>query len=142
MVAIGDVHGEYEKLRSIFLHAKLIDPANTWTGGGSVFVQTGDVIDRGPKSFESVNLIRSLQEQAQKTGGRGIRLFGNHELMLLQGDHRYVNFQKPFELSKQFRERDCQRKTSGCLDGWDLALQPCGCQNKAPAMVGKWQGGD
>ena len=81
-----------------------MDLSDTWIAAGAVFVQTGDVIDRGPKSIESVQLIRSLQEQAQKFGGRVVRLFGNHELMLLQGDHRYTNFQKPFELVEQFRE--------------------------------------
>ena len=104
LVVVGDVHGEYEKLRSILLHAKVMDLSDKWIAAGAVFIQTGDVIDRGPKSIESVQLIRSLQEQAQKVGGRVVRLFGNHELMLLQGDHRYTDFQKPFELVEQFRE--------------------------------------
>ena len=104
LVVVGDVHGEYEKLRSIVLHAKVVDLSETWIAAGVVFVQTGDVIDRGQKSIEAVQLIRSLQEQAQKVGGRVVRLFGNHELMLLQGNYSYANFQKPFELAKQFRE--------------------------------------
>jgi len=104
MVAIGDVHGEYEKFRGILLDAKLMDSSDNWIGGDTIFVQTGDMIDRGPKSIESVDLIRSLQEGAQKAGGRVVRLFGNHELMLLEGDHRYVNFEKPPELAGQFRE--------------------------------------
>jgi hypothetical protein len=104
MVAIGDVHGEYEKFRGILLDAKLMDSSDNRIGGDTIFVQTGDMIDRGPKSIESVDLIRSLQEGAQKAGGRVVRLFGSHELMLLEGDHRYVNFEKPSELAGQFRE--------------------------------------
>jgi hypothetical protein len=104
LVVVGDVHGEYEKLRSILLHAKVMDLSDTWIAAGAVFVQTGDVIDRGQKSIESVQLIRSLQKQAQEVGGRVVRLFGNHELMLLQGGHGDPTFQKPSELAEQFRE--------------------------------------
>lgn len=104
LVVVGDIHGEYEKLRSILLHAKVIDLSDTWIAASAVFVQTGDEIDRGPKSIESVQLICSLQKQAQKVEGRVVRLFGNHELMLLQGNYDNANFQKPFELAEQFRE--------------------------------------
>lgn len=104
LVVVGDIHGEYEKLRSILLHAKVIDLSDTWIAASAVFVQTGDEIDRGPKSIESVQLICSLQKQAQKVEGRVVRLFGNHELMLLQGNYDNANFQKPFELAEQFQE--------------------------------------
>jgi len=104
VIAVGDVHGEYDKFRGILLDAKLIDSSGTWIGGRSFLVQTGDMIDRGPKSIESVDLIRSLQEQAQKAGGQVVRLFGNHELMLLEGNRSYVNFLNPEGVAEKFQE--------------------------------------
>ena len=105
VIAVGDVHGEYDKFRGILLDAKLIDSSGTWIGGRSFLVQTGDMIDRGPKSIESVDLIRSLQEQAQKAGGQVVRLFGNHELMLLEGNRSYVNFLNLKVSRKNFKKK-------------------------------------
>jgi hypothetical protein len=85
-IVIGDVHGELAGFREILLHAGLINERFSWTGGASLLIQVGDVIDRGPCSRECVALLRSLQNQAPKAGGQVVRLCGNHELMLLQGD--------------------------------------------------------
>jgi hypothetical protein len=101
---VGDVHGELDGLREILLHAGLIDSRDSWAGGGSLLVQTGDVIDRGPHSRESVRLLRTLQSQAPETGGQVVRLCGNHELMLLQGEYRFVNFPDPEGLALEIRE--------------------------------------
>ncbi len=121
IIAVGDVHGEYEKFRSILFDVKLVDSSINWVGANTILVQTGDMIDRGPKSIESVDLIRSLQEQAQKSGGMVVRLFGNHELMLLQGDYQYVNFQNPLEVAKRFQEEIAQGKvTAAWTDGMRL----------------------
>ena len=101
---VGDVHGELDGLREILLHARLIDSRERWSGGGSLLIQTGDVIDRGPRSRESVRLLRTLQSQAPETGGQVVRLCGNHELMLLQGDYRYANFPDPGGLAREITE--------------------------------------
>jgi len=46
-IVIGDVHGEFAGLREILLHAGLINDRDSWTGGGTLLIQVGDVIDRG-----------------------------------------------------------------------------------------------
>ncbi len=33
VIAVGDVHGEYEKFRDILFHAKLTDLDGNWAGG-------------------------------------------------------------------------------------------------------------
>jgi hypothetical protein len=137
VIVIGDVHGEYEKFRTILFDAKLVDPFN-WIGGDAILVQTGDMIDRGPKSIESVDLIRSLQEQAKKSGGMVVRLFGNHELMLLQGHHQYVNFQNPLEVTELFQEEIAQGKLKAAwTDGMRL-FSHAGVRTK----LRKWLEGD
>lgn len=67
-IVIGDVRGELAGLNEILRHAELIDDHNFWSGGQSVLIQTGDVIDRGPHSLECVRLFRSLQSQAPEAG--------------------------------------------------------------------------
>ncbi|MBI4291037.1 MAG: metallophosphoesterase [Betaproteobacteria bacterium] len=93
IIAVGDVHGELEALREILRHAGLLGNQDQWIGGNTILVQTGDVIDRGPKSKEAYALLASLQSEAPRTGGKVIRLLGNHELALLQGEFCYADFQ-------------------------------------------------
>ena len=45
--SLGDVHGDLKTLRLILLKAGVIDHDDRWIAGNLVFVQTGDVLDRG-----------------------------------------------------------------------------------------------
>ena len=90
IVAIGDVHGAYEEFTAILQTVGLIDGRRTWTGGTATLVQTGDVVDRGPKQRECLDLLMELQRQAPRAGGKVIALVGNHEVMNVIGDLRYV----------------------------------------------------
>jgi hypothetical protein len=111
-IVIGDVHGELAGLKEILLHAGLIDDHDSWAGGGSLLIQVGDVIDRGPDSRECLGLLRSLQSQAPEAGGQVVRLCGNHELMLLQGDYRYVDYSDPGSLAQEIRDEVAAKKIS------------------------------
>jgi hypothetical protein len=90
LVAIGDVHGDFEDFCSILQRVGLIDEQRHWTGGNTTFLQLGDLIDRGPKPRQVLDLMLSLDEQSAKAGGRVVALLGNHEMMNLMGDLRYV----------------------------------------------------
>src|SRR5947209_2122870 len=73
LLAIGDVHGDYEDFCAILQRVQIIDEQRYWTGGNATFVQLGDVIDRGPKPRDVLDLMLSLDEQSAKAGGHGIR---------------------------------------------------------------------
>ncbi len=103
-IIVGDIHGELAGFKQILAHAALIDRRGHWTGKDAVLVQTGDVIDRGPHSVEAVQLLRRLQTQAAEAGGQVVRLCGNHELMLLQGNWGQTDVADPPELARQLRE--------------------------------------
>ena len=90
VTAVGDVHGDFDAFSALLQHSGLIDPQLQWTGGSAVLVQTGDLLDRGPKPREAMDLMMSLQKQAAKKGGRVVVLLGNHEVMNIMGDLRYV----------------------------------------------------
>ena len=64
IVAIGDVHGAGEAFVSILQRAGLIDAQRRWTGGTTVFVQTGDLLDRGTAVREVLDLLMALEPQA------------------------------------------------------------------------------
>eukprot|EP00854_Cymbomonas_tetramitiformis_P011493 gene11493-13586_t len=53
--------------------------------------RAGDLLDRGPNSLELLDLFARLKDEAENVGGTVTCLLGNHELMTLQGDLRYVS---------------------------------------------------
>ncbi len=91
VVAVGDVHGAYPEFVAILQRAGLIDGDRHWIGGASVLVQTGDVPDRGAGTRQALDLLMDLGRQAEKQNGRVRPLPGNHEVMTLMGDLRYVS---------------------------------------------------
>lgn len=120
IIVIGDLHGDWEMTIKSLKIAKLIDSNNNWIGGETVVVQVGDQIDRCRFSGMSCNLpnttkndeasdvkilnyFTKLHEQAQKTGGAVYSIIGNHELMNVNGDMRYVSYKnvKEFENYKK-----------------------------------------
>jgi TPR repeat protein len=91
VIAIGDVHGDYESFAAVLRSAGLIDKDGNWSGGKTQLVQTGDIVDRGPDSRAVMDLLIKLQSQAAAAGGAVHCLLGNHEAMNVYGDLRYVS---------------------------------------------------
>ena len=91
IVAVGDLHGDYQAWIDIARAAGLIDSKNRWAGGRTTLVQTGDITDRGPDSLKIIRHLQQLQKEAGQAGGRVIVMLGNHEAMNVIGDLRYVD---------------------------------------------------
>jgi hypothetical protein len=87
--AIGDIHGDYDRLIRLLAAARIIPskPAAperaAWSGGDSVLVVTGDMIDKGPRPADVLRFLGSLQAAARNQKGEVIVLTGNHEAELL-----------------------------------------------------------
>ena len=109
LVAVGDVHGAFDHYTAILREAKLLDARLRWIGGNATLVQVGDTLDRGDDSRKVLDLVRRLEAEAPKTGGQVRFVLGNHEIMRMAGDWRYVSqadyasFQTP--QADQMRER-------------------------------------
>jgi len=91
IVAVSDIHGAYDALIATLQKADVIDKKLAWSGGKTHFVITGDLLDRGPESRRVMDLIMRLEREAPLSGGRVHQLLGNHEVMNLIGDLRYVS---------------------------------------------------
>ena len=89
VIALGDVHGGYQRLVNLLATAGLIKPdtqtppAYAWTGGNRLLVSVGDLIDKGTQSIEVLDLMMKLQSQAAASGGEVIVTLGNHEVEFL-----------------------------------------------------------
>lgn len=91
VVAISDVHGAYDAMVETLRNADILDDKLSWAGGTSHLVIVGDILDRGPRSRDAMDLLIRLEAEAQLAGGRVHVLIGNHESMNMIGDLRYVS---------------------------------------------------
>ena len=93
IIAIGDIHGDYDVFIEILKMIQVIDSQLNWIGKSTYVIQMGDILDgkRPDVSLDKQylnetgeiklnNLILSLDSKAKKYGGRLISLLGNHEL--------------------------------------------------------------
>lgn len=149
---------------------RLVNHVN-WIGDDSFLVQIGDQIDRTrPENWDTnhitvdnayhdegsdlkiMELFDKLGYQAQKTGGCVISLLGNHELMNVAGDFRYVSTQEFREFGNKYKEQfkhlSYNNKSSGFPFGyWErknvfkpggLIAKRMGRNRKGAVQIGKW----
>jgi len=91
LAVISDIHGKYEKYLELLKAQGIIDNDNMWSFGKGHLVVLGDCFDRGDKVTELLWHIFGLEKQAEKAGGMVHMLLGNHEVMVLGNDLRYIN---------------------------------------------------
>jgi hypothetical protein len=87
---LGDVHGDYDRLVTLRVGGKLIAgvPASpelaVWSGGKSILIVTGDMIDKWKHSLKVIALMRALVASAASQAGQIVISAGNHEAEFLQ----------------------------------------------------------
>ena len=103
IIAIGDVHSDLNLVKKILQMSKVIDENDMWCGKNTYVVQVGDQIDsyrpskkkikndEVPNDINVLIFFSNLHKQAYREGGAVISLLGNHELMNVLGDMRYVS---------------------------------------------------
>jgi len=87
----GDVHGEFDHVVLLLGNAGLIDDDLAWSGGSRHVVFLGDLFDRGDDVTRVLWFLYGLERQAAQAGGAVHVVLGNHELMAMSGDLRYVS---------------------------------------------------
>lgn len=88
---VSDIEGQFDALWQLLMEANVVDTAFNWTFGNNSLVINGDLVDRGPQVTECLWLVYKLWKQAPEFGGTVHYILGNHEIMLLQSDTRYVH---------------------------------------------------
>jgi hypothetical protein len=91
ILAVSDIHGEYDAMVVFLQHAGVVDTAGHWTWGNGHLVVVGDVVDRGGRVTECLWFLYRLEREAAQAGGHVHVLLGNHEVMVMRDDLRYVN---------------------------------------------------
>ncbi|TDG14827.1 hypothetical protein E2F43_00860 [Seongchinamella unica] len=91
VVAFADVHGAYDDWVALLKEVGVVDEQLNWSGGDTHLVSLGDLVDRGPGSRKVVQLLMKLDAQAEQAGGAVHMTLGNHEVMVMTGDLRYVS---------------------------------------------------
>lgn len=88
---VSDIEGNFGAFRKLLQGNKVIDANFNWTFGTGHLVLTGDFVDRGTQQTEVLWLIYSLEEKAKAAGGYVHYVLGNHEIMNMSGDLRYLH---------------------------------------------------
>lgn len=91
MLILSDIEGEFGAFRKFLQANKVIDDKFNWIFGDAHLILVGDFVDRGQQQTEVLWLIYSLEEKAHAAGGDVHYVLGNHEIMNLSGDLRYLH---------------------------------------------------
>jgi len=118
IIALSDIHGEYARATQLLRSHGVINTEDEWTADKASLVVVGDTVDCGSHVTQTLWLLYRLQQQAFAAGGAVYVLSGNHESMLLYGDHSYIH--------------PCYRRTARLL-GRDYAQLYA-----ADSILGQW----
>jgi len=91
VAVLSDAHGQYDIFLNQLKSNGIIDSNLNWKFGSGHLVYLGDAHDRGDMVTEILWHLFSLERQAEKAGGMVHFVNGNHELMVLDGDLRFIN---------------------------------------------------
>lgn len=90
MFILSDIEGNFAGFRKLLQAGAVIDANYNWTFGDGHLILIGDFVDRGMQVTEVLWLIYSLEDKAKAAGGYVHYILGNHEIMNMSGDLRYV----------------------------------------------------
>lgn len=90
MLIVSDIEGNFRGFSLILKGAGVINEDFGWIFGNGHLVLCGDFFDRGINVTECLWLIYKLENEAELQGGKVHFILGNHELMNMRNDFRYV----------------------------------------------------
>ncbi|RKR79990.1 calcineurin-like phosphoesterase family protein [Mucilaginibacter gracilis] len=100
LFVVSDIEGEFEAFRGLLIANKIIDSKYNWIFGKGHLVICGDLFDRGKDVVPYLWLLYKLEQEAKSKGGYVHTILGNHDIMNLSGDFRYVD-QKYFNTASK-----------------------------------------
>ncbi len=91
ILVLSDIEGNLKAFKKLLINSKVINNNFDWCFGKGHLVFNGDMFDRGKQVTECLWLIYSLEQKAKAAGGAVHFILGNHEVMNLCGDTRYMD---------------------------------------------------
>jgi hypothetical protein len=91
LFVISDIEGSYTALFRLLKAGDVINQQGHWAFGIGHLVFVGDMVDRGDQVVETLSFMQKLEEEAKTLGGQVHYILGNHEIMNLSGDYRFVH---------------------------------------------------
>jgi hypothetical protein len=91
LLVLSDIEGTFEGMNKLLLVGGVIDNDFKWTFGAGHLVVCGDLFDRGVDVTACLWLLYKLEDEAKANGGYVHVILGNHEIMNLSEDYRYVH---------------------------------------------------
>ncbi len=140
IVVIGDIHGDWYALQDCLKLAKVINPRGNWVGGSTYVIQLGDILDRGCRAsycsdenseFKILNYFEKLHQQAREKKGAVLVLLGNHEIMNVMGDFRYVS-------SQGFKHFGSTEKRKQAFKPGGYWAHYLACHTNSVIQIGSW----
>ena len=99
IIAIGDLHGDFNALILCLKKANVINDQHEWIGGNTWVVQLGDIVDgrqrignwKNDDELKILSFLEHLDERAKKYRGKIVFILGNHEIMNTFGNFTYAS---------------------------------------------------
>lgn len=100
VIAIGDIHGSYIGLLELLYYSNITISINEciWKPQvnidhkGTILIQVGDIVDRGPQALEALLCLQNLQKNAYLYNSKVIRLLGSmYDMLLYIYTNMYMN---------------------------------------------------
>lgn|SRR3990167_765286 len=147
IVAIGDIHGDFDGLIYCLYIAHVIDENGNWNCENTYVVQLGDIFDDcrptemnrcrkipGITGYDEIMILKYLSElnaQAQEHNGKVLLCIGNHEFMAVRNKDAYSRYVSP-TIKKVFKERENVLKPGGILS------KKLACMMNLVVFLGNW----
>lgn len=103
MLVLSDIEGNFKALKTMLQGSGVMNEGFNWVYGKGHLVLIGDFFDRGTNVTECLWLVYKLESEAREAGGMVHFILGNHEVMNMAGDTRYVR-NKYFENAELLNE--------------------------------------
>ncbi len=90
LFATSDIEGNFNAFYSMLVGNKIMDENYRWIFGNGHLVIAGDMVDRGNNAWPCLWLLYKLEQEAEKAGGKVHYILGNHDVMNMHANLKYV----------------------------------------------------
>ncbi len=95
----SDIEGNFNAFYSLLVSNNVMDENYNWVFGRGHLVICGDMVDRGNNAWACLWLLYKLEQDAKKAGGMVHYILGNHDVMNMHANLKYVK-RRYIELAK------------------------------------------